>query len=473
MQREDTSGNFTRILSTITNFMTSISVASVLQSIVIFAFIFTMSHFAVETEYAEYRKVFYVVDFSTAISLFGLSNLILRKPTKSLYEDIISTILIINAIQLMSVLVFMYIQHFSLLRYLEIVSFIFLNTLYQVSVSIIVLKNERRLYFACTATCFIITVISLLFLVKMDALGFTNAFVLRVIVVLLYIVPFLLFVGKRLFNIKFPSLPRIVSLFKEAAPIGFGVILGSCTQYTDKFIASMMDTHQLAVYANASASVPFVGTAITTMSVFFIPIIHNCYVNKDYKGACHNLSSLFLFGWYIGVSIFTLLFCNAEFVVDLLYSSRYSESVLLFRIFCLGYLFRMASYTQIIVSLELENIIIKRMFIEMILQFVLSFTLLKLLSTLGLAISVIIVLGLWSVPYNVIYFKRRLSCRLSDIFPIKEMAFFFLKAFVPCILAVILMNYFNFNRLVVFLVSSLIYLSINYREILYVIKKTR
>lgn len=453
--------------------MTSISVASVLQSMVIFAFVFTMSHYSVETEYAEYCKVFYIIDFSTAISLFGLSNLILRKPAKSLYDDIIPTIIIINAIQLLSVLVFVFIQHLSLLQYLEIVLFVFLNTIYQIIVSIIVLKNARKLYFACTSTCLAITILSLFFLVKVNALSFANAFVIRVVVLLVYIIPFLLFVGRRVYSIRFPSLNKVFTLFKEAAPIGFGVILGSCTQYIDKFIASMMDAHQLAVYANGSASIPFVGTAITTMSVFFIPIIHNCYINKDYKGACQNLSSLFLFGWYIGVSVFTLLFCNAEFIIELLYSSRYLESVVIFRVFCLGYLFRMASYTQIIVSLELESIIIRRMIIEMILQFVLSFTLLKLFGTLGLAISVVLVLGLWSVPYNVLFFRKRLSCKLSAILPIKKMTLFLIKAFVPCLLAVMVMNYFEIDRLMVFIISIVVYSSINFREVLYIIKKTR
>ena len=190
-------------------------------------------------------------------------------------------------------------------------------------------------------------------------------------------------------------------------------------------------------------------------------------------GACANLSSLFLFGWYLGVSVFTVLFCNAEFVVDLLYSSRYFESVVLFRVFCLGYLFRIVSYTQIIVSLELENIIIKRMFIEMVLQFILSFVLLKFLGVLGLALSVILVLTLWSVPYNVINFKRRLSCKISEILPFKQMFLFFLKAFVPCLIAVVSMNAFAINRTIVFIVSSLLYVVINMKEIIYVIRKTR
>lgn len=473
MRKEDILAYFTQIHKVVSQFVTSISVASVFQSVAIFAFIFTMSHFADEVEYAEYRRIFYIIDFTTAIALFGLGTLILRKSLNSLYDNIIAIVLIINTIQLISVLVFAFIQHLSLLKYVEIVSFIALNTLYQLTVSVIVIKNERKFYFVCTMSCFILTIVGLVFLTELNVLNFNNVYFLRIIILLIYIIPFMVYVGKRFRKIRFPSFNRVILLFKETAPIGFGVLLGSCTQYIDKFIASMMDTHQLAVYANASADIPFVGIAISTMSIFFVPIIHNCYMNKDYKGACQKLSELFVYGWYIGVSIFTILFCNAEFVVNLLYSSRYIESVILFRIFCLAYLFRIVTYTQIIVSLELENIIIKRMLVEMVLQLVLSFALFKLFGIMGLAASVILVLGLWSVPYNIANFKKRLSCKITDILNIKRMVLFFIKAFFPCLIVVVLLNHFALNRLLVFIVSIVVYLSINYREVLYIINKTR
>lgn len=453
--------------------MTSISVASVLQSVVIFAFIFTMSHFSSETEYAEYRRTFYIVDFTTALSLFGLGTLMLRKPIKALYTDIIPMVLIINSIQIVTVSVFVFIQHLTFLRYLEIVLFIFLNTLYHLSVSVIVLKTERKLYFRCTSSCFLITMLLMITLVHFDILNYRNAYLTRLLILAVYIIPFLLHVGNRLWKIRMPSMGHTFALLKEAAPIGLGVLLGSCTQYIDKFIASMMDAHQLTVYANASADIPFVGQAISTMSIFFVPIIHTCYMNKDIKGACSNLSNLFIYGWYIGVTVFTMLFCNAEFVVDLLYSNRYAESVILFRVFCFAYLFRIVTYTQVIVALELETIIIRRMIIEMVLQLVLSFILLKLLGTFGLALSVILVLALWSVPYNVLYFRKRLSCRILEILPLKQMSLFFLKAFVPCMSAVMLMNQFGIHRLVILVTSLLLYILVNHKELLYIIRKTR
>ena len=134
--------NFTPIRNTITHFMTSISVASVLQSVVIFSFIFAMSHFSCETEYAEYRRIFYVIDFSTAISLFGLGTLLLRKPLKCLYSDIVPTVFIINLIQLVTVLVLLIIQSLPIIKYIEIVSFVFLNTLYQLCVTVLVMTNS-------------------------------------------------------------------------------------------------------------------------------------------------------------------------------------------------------------------------------------------------------------------------------------------------------------------------------------------
>ena len=142
-------------------FITSFSVASMLQSVAIFAFIFIMSHLATIDAYAEYRKTFYVIDFTTAISLFGLNTLLLRKSISSLYSDILPTVIIINLIQVISVFVFMVIQGFPLLKYWEIVFFISLNTLYQICVSILILSKKKNLYAVCTISSFFVAGIGL------------------------------------------------------------------------------------------------------------------------------------------------------------------------------------------------------------------------------------------------------------------------------------------------------------------------
>ena len=454
-------------------FITSFSVASMLQSVAIFAFIFIMSHLATIDAYAEYRKTFYVIDFTTAISLFGLNTLLLRKSIRSLYSDILPTVIIINLIQVISVFVFMVIQGFPLLKYLEIVFFISLNTLYQICVSILILSKKKNLYAVCTISSFFVAGIGLGLLAYSNSLDFYNVYILRIVLLAIYILPFFIEVRRSLRAIEFPSTRKIFEIARDAAPIGLGVMLGSCTLYIDKFIASMMDSYQLSVYANGSADVPFVGIAITTMSIYFIPIIHKHYSAKEYQLASQNISSLFLFGWYIGVSVFTLLFCNAEFVINVLYSSRYAESVTIFRIFCAAYLLRIVSYTQLIVALELEKIIIKRMLVEMILQVVSSFLLFKLFGIVGLSVSVILVLGLWSVPYNILYFKKSLHCKVRDLLPVKSMLSFFIKAFLPCLIISIIMRDYSANGFFIFIVTLVLYCIINFREIVYILRNVR
>lgn len=465
--------NFIQMRNAFIKFITSFSVASMLQNVAIFAFIFAMSHFATVDDYAEYRKTFYIIDFTTAISLFGFNTLLLRKPIKSLYGDILPIIIIINIIQLISVFVFMIIQGFPVYKYLEIVFFISLNTLYQICVSVLILSKKKKLYAVCTFSSFVFTVASLVYLIYSTSLDFYNVYFLRIILLAIYILPFFILIRRALKDIKFPSFRKLFEIGKEASPIGFGVIIGSFTLYIDKFIASMMDSYQLTIYANASADIPFVGVAISTMSIYFIPIIHKHFTNNEYHQASHNISTLFIFGWYIGVTIFTLLFCNAEFIIDLLYSSKYAESATLFRIFCGSYLLRIVSYTQLIVSLELERIIIKRMLVEMVLQIVLSVAFFKVFGLVGLAISVILVLGLWSVPYNISYFRTSLKCKVRDILPFNDMLKFFIKAFTPCLLVSILMRNYSINGFIIFSVTFVLYSILNFKEIIYIMRNIR
>ena len=463
----------TRNINKVLAALTSISTASVLQSVVIFSYIYFMSHFADVSEYALYRKYFYVVDFTTALSLFGINTLLLRKDKDYIRGNIVNSLLIVNTLSTFILIVFSLTRGFSWDVFLQLFIFLILNTLYQIVTGMIIRFQKKALYFSLTSINFVIVAVCMVFLTCNDLLTYHYLYIVRTLSLLLYIVPFFFNIRREIARISFIDVKSSLSLFKEASPIGFGVMLGSCTLYVDKFVASLMSDYDLAVYANASADIPFVGVAITTMSAFYIPLIHNEYKKNMYHDAATLLSDLFLFGWYLGVMVFTLLFCNAEKIVTLLYSAKYIESVSLFKIFCCSYLLRIISYTYVIVSLELEKIIIKRMIYELLLQLFLSILLFKLFGIYGLAASVILVLACWSVPYNIYYFARQLKTKIRLIIPYKKMICFLLKCFIPYAGLGYVLEALNLNTTLIFASTFILFCLVNYKEINYVITKLR
>ncbi|MDO9153337.1 MAG: hypothetical protein Q7U47_06475 [Paludibacter sp.] len=270
------------------------------------------------------------------------------------------------------------------------------------------------------------------------------------------------------------TIPAIKNILILAAPIGIGIVIGSFTQYIDKFLLSFLDTYQLAVYATASADIPFVGVIVINMSLYFMPAIQESYKNNSLEKTKKYISDLFLFGWYLNVIIFTLMFSNADYIIALLYTNKYIESVTIFKILSFSYLLRVVSYSHLIIALGLEKIIIKRMLIEMILQITVSIILLKIFGIYGLAFSAFLVLVFWSVPYNLNYINKVLKSKITEILPFKSMLTFFVKCFVPYYsLNYILISYTSLSRISSLIFSIGFLLIINNREIRYLLNNNK
>ena len=79
------------------NILTTFSVISCIQTIVVYLYVLFLTRFASETEYAHYISITYIVDFTVAISLFGFNLLILREGEDYIKQNICS-ILSLSAI---------------------------------------------------------------------------------------------------------------------------------------------------------------------------------------------------------------------------------------------------------------------------------------------------------------------------------------------------------------------------------------
>lgn len=205
-----------------------------------------------------------------------------------------------------------------------------------------------------------------------------------------------------------------------------------------------------------------------------MPAIQESFRNNYIEKTKKYISDLFLFGWYLNVIIFTLMFSNADFIITLLYTNRYIESVTIFKILSITYLLRIVSYSHLIISLGLEKIIIKRMLIEMILQTIVSFIMLKIFGIYGLAFSAFLVLVFWSVPYNLNYINMTLKSKITEILPFKNMVIFFVKCFIPYYFVnEILISSTLLSRIESLILSIIFLIFTNNREIRYLFNNNK
>lgn len=464
---------YTQILNVLKKSICSFSLVSAIQSVIIYFYILLMTHYSSVAEYALYRELIYTNDFTIGIALFGFNLLIMRESKEFLFKNFLGILFVIICFSLIIYCILAITKGFILKDLIRVYILLLSSILYQLSFFLLVKYRKNKLALILSLSSLLIAIIGLLILFYTNTLTSSNIITLRTIVLLVFITPLFFKYTKYLPKLKKPNFQIIKKIIYMASPIGLGVLLGTVTQYTDKFLLSLLDNYQLALYATASADIPFIPIIISNMSLYFIPDIQKLFKNGQLEETTQILKKILIFGWYLNVIIFTILFCNANEIISFLYSSKYIESSVLFRIISLCYLFRLIIYSQIIVALNLEHIIIKRMIIEMILQLILSFTLLKLLGIYGLAISVVLVLGLWSVPYNLHYFAKTLCCNISELLPFKKMSLFFLKCFIPCIICHYVIALQSHNTFLLFFSSTFILLIFNLKEIKYIINNIK
>ena len=252
-----------------------------------------------------------------------------------------------------------------------------------------------------------------------------------------------------------------------------GTILATTSQYVDKFIVSTLKSVEIAKYSVARFDIPFIGIFLNNISYVYMERIRESFINADKAAVKNYIRTLVLYGWYFNVITFTLLFFNSELVINVFFSSSYLDANPLFRIVLLSYLVKIVPYTNIIVALGLERIIIKRIIIELFLQIISSFTLLYFFGIIGLALSLVIVLICWSVPYNFYYYSKAIKCSVIELLPLNKMLKFGVKCVIPCwCMEIFFKTYIN-NEWILFAVLTSVIFVLCQKQIKFILKNTK
>lgn len=452
-------------------FFKTFSVISSIQTIAVYLYVFFMARFATEQEYANYMAITYIADFSVAVGLMGINLLLLREGVSFVKRNLCSFVTISSIIFIIIYVIYTtFIKPLNIVESTLLLGIVFMNYCYQVLFALLVKfkKNDIAFFAICINFLFIIFILSLL--AYLDCLTSTNTLIVRFIQLSVFfsiVLYSLIHIITPLSGVNFSSIKRCFLISKD---ISGSNVLGILSQYIDKFISSTLNATELAKYSVARFEIPFVGIFLNNMSLVYVNRIKRSIDNNDYKNLKICFHLFILYGWYYNLIVFSILFCNAHFIIEILFSKAYVESSHLFQIILCSYLFRIIPYTNLIIAMGLEKIVIKRIFIEVCLQIILSFLLLHFWGLLGLALSLILVLTFWSVPYNFYYFAKAIHCRILDLIPIKKMIIFFIKCFIPCFL---ISNCFMPNNILSFIGSIVSITIFCKKEIIYIYINTK
>ncbi len=221
-----------------------------------------------------------------------------------------------------------------------------------------------------------------------------------------------------------PSLSNMWSMTKFAVPLGLASVLGTLTIQMASIIVSMMTSvEEFAIYANGAKEVPIVGIVTGSISVVIMADMAKNVKQGNLKKALEIfrksavMSALFL----IPVMVFLMIY--AETFIKLLYSSKYIESVIPFRIYLFMLPVRIVYYGAAFVALGKTKTILYRSFIELLLTVLLAYFFTLWLSYIGAAIATVLMYYIFAIPYNLTFLGKNFNCKPSYIIPFKKIGF--------------------------------------------------
>ena len=142
-----------------------------------------------------------------------------------------------------------------------------------------------------------------------------------------------------------------------------------------------------------------------------------------------SISASFLF------PIMFFLMTFSESFIDILYSNKYSGSVIPFRIYLLVIPVRIAYYGAAFIALGRTKTILYRSFIDLLLTFLLCYFFVKLFGAYGAALGLILTLYIWTIPFNLMSLSKSFKTKIMYMLPFRKLFRILLISFFAAIVS--------------------------------------
>ncbi|QLY39818.1 oligosaccharide flippase family protein [Hujiaoplasma nucleasis] len=393
-----------------------------------------LSRFRTLEEYGTYSQILLITNLAMTLLMLGLPNSInyfLSRATNQFERDkflstyfVFSTILglLIGLILILSTnLIVEYFNNPMLKTFWFVLAFYPWSKLIISSVSkiLIVYNSSNKLIIYKISNG--IGLIFIIIIVQLLNLEFFYYMILFVFVELLFTFIVYLIVSKKIqkfhFSMEFAYLKMI---FAYSVPIGLASLVGTINKQMDKLIVGRyFSVKEMAIFTNAAKELPvtFIALAFTSVGLpVIISFIHKNEVEKAILLWKKIIIISFLFLAYFTVGIFVF----APDVITLLYSDKYIDGVLVFRLYSLLLLMRFTYFGMILNALGKTKFILYSSIFTLVVNLILNIAFYRLFGFIGPAIATLVSVFLMQLVQLIVTSKLT-KINFSSLFPWKDM----------------------------------------------------
>jgi O-antigen/teichoic acid export membrane protein len=216
-----------------------------------------------------------------------------------------------------------------------------------------------------------------------------------------------------------PSFSSMWQIIKFAVPLGLASVLATITLQLSNIIISFLCTPEdFAVYSNGAKELPVVGIITGSIAIVIMADMSQKIKEGDKKGALElfRKASVISACFLLPAMCFSLFY--ADNFIDILYTKKYANSVLPFRIYLFMLPMRIVYYGSAFIALGRSKAVLYRSAIELIISAILCFFLVKWLGAYSAALALVLTSYFWSLPYNLYTLGKEFSCKPDYVIPI-------------------------------------------------------
>lgn len=219
-----------------------------------------------------------------------------------------------------------------------------------------------------------------------------------------------------------PNRTNMWEQVKCSVPLGLAGMMGIITRnLSQALVSSICTPEEFAVYVNGAIEIPLIGVITGSVISVLMPEFSRMYQRDEYSQIISLWQRAMVKCALFVFPIMIFLFVAAPEVIGILFSAKYIESVKPFRVYLLLLPIRITSFGAIFMAAGKNSLVLYRSAIEIVLSFMLSIILLRVIGYVGAAVAMVLVVFLWSIPYDLFYIARILNISARRVMPMKAL----------------------------------------------------
>lgn len=221
---------------------------------------------------------------------------------------------------------------------------------------------------------------------------------------------------------RWPHQESMRRMVRYSVPLGLATVLGTIMlQLHSLIVASMCSPEEFIVYANGAIEVPLIGIVTGAIT----PVIFGDMCELCHKGETAAALQLFHKASMKSACILfpatCFLLVSATPFIVLLYSEQYRASAVPFVIYLCAMPIRIVFYGAALMALGMARAILVRSIIDLTINGILCFVLVKAMGYVGAAVASVLSLYVWHVPFNLTKIGQGLGVSWRASLPFKAL----------------------------------------------------